>query len=94
MYHRSSGRDGFGALGKDFPTTIVFKIIYGSEDTDEVAIDVQRVEWKESLLEKVIESVDKIKDLQEQMDAIKRGERPEDASSPPTKKKIGQRDQR
>ena len=73
MYHQSSGRDGFGELNSESPATVVLKIKYGPEISDEFTLEVDRDEVKDSLLEMVTKRIAAIGALQSQIDAIKGG---------------------
>lgn len=81
MYHPSSGRedftplkmverDAFGKLESSSPTTVVVKVKYGPDRADEFAIDVQRDEAKESLLQMVAEKIAAIRAIRVLQDRI------------------------
>ena len=84
MYHESSGRDGVGVLDMErdesdvserskSPTSDVLKIKYGPDDTEEIALSLERGVTKESLLEMVTKKIAAIRDLQNRIDAIREG---------------------
>ena len=91
MYHESSGREGLKTLeGKKSPepepTTVSIKIKYGPNKDDEFTIDMKQNSTKKTLLKLINRKLNAIKQLQQKIDALKRGGGVDEISSPPKKK--------
>ena len=91
MYHQTSGREGLKTLeGKKSPepepTTVSIKIKYGPNKDDEFTIDVKQNSTKKTLLKLINRKLNAIKQLQQKIDALKRGGGVDEISSPPKKK--------
>ena len=77
MYHCISGRDGLNKLElvntyQDY-TSVKIKYVGSDNDNDELVIGMKNYETRESLLSRIREKESAIHDLQNQIDAIKRG---------------------
>ena len=79
MYHCVSGRDGLHKLEivnkLDTYTSVKIKYVGSDNDNDELVIGMKNYETRESLLARIREKESAIHDLQNQIDAIKRGEK-------------------
>ena len=89
MYHQSSGREGLKTKGKKSPeptTAVSIKIKYGPNKDDEFTIDVKQNSTKKTLLKLINRKLNAIKELQQKIDALKRGGGLDEILSLPKKK--------
>ena len=71
MYHYSSGRNGFDKLWKDYPIKQV-RIKYGPEDDDELEIELENNDTRETLMTRANIQLKAIKALEEAINSLKR----------------------
>ena len=83
MYHLSSGRNRFQKLGQLNSMSVNIK--YGPDESDIFTMEVSGDDTKESLLKQIRERIDAIRNLQHQIETLKRGGDPTDESTRPKK---------
>jgi hypothetical protein len=69
MYHLTSSRVDFASVGTS--KKLLTHIKFGPEDTDEFELELTEDETRESLVERANETIAKIKDLEDQIRALK-----------------------
>ena len=71
MYHYSSGRDGFGKLWEDYSAKPV-TIKYGPGDDDELELELENDDTRETVIARANNKMETIKALQQEIILLKR----------------------
>jgi ubiquitin len=77
MYHRTSSRVDFASVGTS--KNLLAHIKYGPDDTDEFELELTEDETRESFVERANETIAKVRELEDQIRAIKRAKKNNDS---------------